>query len=203
MESVFPANFLDDIIMACDKKMQRKLMKHVKRGRRESNRIGIEEKKVLNKHTPSPATVPSEKPVNPISLTHQNSPPAETPPPSERNHAAPTTRTTHRIAVGHGQPLYRKQPMIVAEKSVKVEVDNRATKQVNLVEVSLKRLPAFASERVPAGVMEEGTEISGLICIRKDWRGFDKTYSTYEAMCRPKVRNPSRRIGFTREQPKL
>jgi hypothetical protein len=198
VESIFPANFLEDIIMTCDKRMQRTLMKHVKRARRESNRIIPEDKKASNKHTPSPVPIPNEKLAFPHSLTTRNSPPAETPTPSERSHVVPTTRTIHRIAVGHGQPLYRKQPLIVTEKSVKVEVDNRASKPVNLVEFSLKRLPAFASERVPSGVTEEGADVSGLISIRRDWRGFDKTYSTYEAMCRPKVRNPSRRIGFTR-----
>ncbi len=49
-------------------------------------------------------------------------------------------------------------------------------------------------------VMEESFPlVGGFSYIQKEENNrFDKTFSTYEAMCRPRVRTNSRKIGFSK-----
>ena len=67
----------------------------------------------------------------------------------------------------------------------------------------MKKLPLVPQDKIKPNtnyIMDESFPVvGGISYIQKDQDSrFDKTFSTYEAMCRPRVRTNSRKIGFTK-----
>ena len=115
--------------------------------------------------------------------------------------ASPNNRKKLRIESNADQPLYKKPHKIYAEKSAKVEVE-RITKPLNLIEFSLKKLPIVPPDKIQPNMtylMDESFPlVGGVSYTHKEPTKLDKTFSTYEAICRPRVRANSRKVGQMR-----